>query len=146
MAIDVVTETMIGRPRAEVATYAANPDNARAWYSNIKSVEWETPRPLGVGSRIAFVAQFLGRRLAYAYEVNEMVPGEWFVMATSEGPFPMETTYQWEDSGPGSTKMTLHNRGEPSGFPRIFSPLMAAAVQHANRKDLLLLKQILERG
>jgi hypothetical protein len=146
VAIDVVTETMIGRPRAEVATYAANPDNARAWYSNIKSVEWETPRPLGVGSRIAFVAQFLGRRLAYVYEVKEMVPGERFVMATSEGPFPMETTYAWEHWGPGSTKMTLRNRGEPSGFPRIFSPLMAAAVQRANRKDLLLLKQILERG
>src|SRR5918996_822955 len=140
MAIDVETETTIARPRAEVAEYAAEPDNATEWYSNIESAEWETPRPLAVGSRFAFVARFLGRRLAYVYEVKELVPGERFVMATSEGPFAMETTYAWEDAGDGSTLMRLRNRGEPSGFSRLVAPLMAPAVRRANRKDLAKLK------
>ena len=144
MAIDVETETTIARPRAEVAEYAAEPDNATEWYSNIESAEWETPRPLAVGSRFAFVARFLGRRLAYVYEVKELVPGERFVMATSEGPFAMETTYTWEDAGDGSTLMRLRNRGEPSGFSRVVAPLMAPAVRRANRKDLAKLKRILE--
>jgi hypothetical protein len=94
--VDVLSRIEIARPRADVAAYAADPDNATAWYENIKRVDWLTQPPLAVGSRLAFVATFLGRRLEYTYEVREHVPGERFVMSTSEGPFPMETTYSWE--------------------------------------------------
>jgi uncharacterized protein YndB with AHSA1/START domain len=144
MAVDVETETTIARPRAEVAEYAAEPDNAPDWYANIESAEWQTPRPLAVGSRFAFVARFLGRRLDYVYEVKELVPGERLVMATSDGPFAMETTYSWADAGNGATLMRLRNRGGPSGFAVLVAPLMAPAVRRANRKDLARLKQILE--
>ncbi len=96
--VDVLSEIEIARGREEVAAYAVDPDNATAWYRNIKAVDWESPRPLAVGSRIAFLAQFLGRRLAYTYEVREWVAGERFVMSTAQGPFPMEATYTWQDS------------------------------------------------
>jgi len=98
MAVDVETTIVIDRPRAEVAVYASDPDHAPTWYENIVSVAWQTPRPMTVGSRFAFVARFLGRTFAYSYEVRELVPGERFVMSTSEGPFPMETNYHWEDT------------------------------------------------
>jgi uncharacterized protein YndB with AHSA1/START domain len=136
MAVDIITATTIERPRAEVAAYAGNPDHAPEWYVNIKSVEWKTPPPVGVGARLAFVAQFLGRRLAYTYEIIELVPGERLVMRTAEGPFPMETTYTWEAEGELRTRMTLRNRGEPSGFGKLVAPFMAAAMRRANRKDL----------
>src|SRR4029079_13174715 len=90
MAVDVETEIVIARPRDEVAAYASDPDNATAWYRAIEAVDWETPPPLAVGSRLAFVASFLGRRIAYTYEVREHVLGTRFVMSTAEGPFPME--------------------------------------------------------
>jgi hypothetical protein len=143
--VDVVTEIEIARPRTDVAAYAADPDNATAWYENIKAVEWQSPRPLAVGTRLAFVARFLGRRLAYTYEVVEIVPAERFVMRTAQGPFPMQTTYTWEDAGEGATRMTLHNRGEPTGFARLVGPAVAAAMRRENRKDLERLKAILER-
>jgi uncharacterized membrane protein len=143
--VDVETEVVIARPRAEVAAFAADPDNATTWYENIEHVEWKTSRPLAVGTRLAFVARFLGRRLAYTYEVKEHVPGERFVMSTAEGPFPMETTYTWRDEPGAGTRMTLRNRGAPSGFSRIASPFMARAVKRANGRDLRRLKAILER-
>jgi uncharacterized protein YndB with AHSA1/START domain len=145
MAVDVLTETVIDRLPAEVAAYVGDPSNAPRWYVNIKSVEWKTPPPMHVGSKLAFVAQFLGRRLAYTYEVVDLVPGRRLVMKTAQGAFPMETTYTWDPVGEGQTRMTLRNRGEPSGFSRITSPLMAAAMRRANQKDLARLKTLLER-
>jgi uncharacterized membrane protein len=144
MPVDVETQIEIDRPRRKVAAFSSDPDNATAWYENIRSVDWKTPRPVAVGSRIVFVATFLGRRLAYTYEVREMVADERLVMRTAEGPFPMETTYTWEDAAEGRTNMTLRNRGEPSGSFKLLGPVMALAIRRANRKDLARLKTILE--
>jgi uncharacterized protein YndB with AHSA1/START domain len=145
MAVDVVTEIVIDRPSEEVAAYAGDPSNAPRWYANIESVRWQTGPPLAVGSRMDFVAHFLGRRLAYTYEVVELEPGRRLIMRTAHGPFPMETTYTWHPAGDGRTRMTLRNRGEPAGFVRVAGPAMAAAMRRANRKDLAALKNLLER-
>jgi uncharacterized protein YndB with AHSA1/START domain len=144
VAVDVVTEVVIERPLAEVAGYAADPTHAPEWYVNIAAVEWETSPPVQVGSRMRFVARFLGRRLAYTYEIVDLVPGERLVMRTAQGPFPMETTYTWQSSGAARTRMTLRNRGEPAGFGAVTAPVMAAAIRRANRKDLDALKRHLE--
>ena len=143
MPVDVTTWTDIARPRAEVAPFAADPGNAPRWYENIESVRWETEPPAAVGSRMAFVARFLGRRLAYTYQVRELVAGERLVMSTAEGPVPMETTYTWADTD-GGTRMTLRNRGEPAGLTKLAAPAVTAAMRRANRKDLAQLKRILE--
>ena len=144
MSVDVVTQIEIARPRAEVAAFACDPDNATRWYENIESVHWRTAPPLVVGSRLAFVARFLGRRLEYTYEITELVPDERLVMRTAQGPFPMETTYTWAPVSAGSTRMTLGNRGQPSGFSKVFAPFMSLAVRRATRKDLARLKALLE--
>jgi uncharacterized membrane protein len=136
MTVDVQTEIDIDQPRSAVASYASDPDNATRWCQNIKSVEWETPGLLTVGSRVAFVAHFLGRRLAYTYEVTELIPGERLVQSTTEGPFPMETTYTWTDNPAGGTRMNLRNRGNPAGFSKLVAPMMARAMRRANQKDL----------
>lgn len=145
MSVDVVSEIIIKRPVAAVAAYAGDPDNAPAWYVNIKSVEWLTSPPIGVGSQLAFVAQFLGRRIAYTYEIVELVPNRRLVMRTAQGPFPMETSYTWDAVDDGTTRMTLRNRGAPTGFSKLVAPFMASAVRRANQKDLAMLKQLLER-
>jgi hypothetical protein len=142
--VDVESRIEIKRPRELVAAYACEPDNATAWYQNIKAVAWKSPRPLAVGTLLAFEAEFLGRRLVYTYEVRELVPSDRFVMSTAEGPFPMETTYSWADAPGGATRMTLRNRGEPAGLAKLGAPLLARAMQGANGKDLRRLKEILE--
>lgn len=144
MSLDVLTKAVNRLPREQVAAYASNPDNAPDWYVNIASVRWQTPPPAQVGSRITFVARFLGRTLEYTYEISEFVPGWKLVMRTAEGPFPMETTYTWESTPDDGTRMTLRNRGEPSGFSAVAAPVMTMAMRRANRKDLARLKRILE--
>jgi uncharacterized membrane protein len=142
--VDVTTETVIERPPGVVSVYTCDPTNAPVWYSNIKSVEWKSEPIVHVGSRIAFVAEFLGRRLEYTYEIVDYVPGERFVMRTAEGPFPMETIYTFEETAEGHTKVTLRNHGEPSGVSKLMAPMIQAAMRSANEKDLAKLKQILE--
>ena len=145
MAVDVLTEILIERPPDIVASFAGNPDHASQWYENIKAVAWKSPPPMQVGSLVAFVAHFLGRKLEYTYEIREWLPGQKLVMATADGPFPMETTYTWTAEGSG-TRMTLRNRGEPTGFSKLAAPLMTLAMRRANEGDLRKLKEILEGG
>jgi len=143
--VNVKTETIIDATIEKVFSFAADPDNAPKGYVNIKSVEWKSNKPLTLGSLIAFKAQFLGKQLAYVYEIKELVTNQKLVMKTADGPFPMETTYLFEKIAENKTKMTLINRGTPSGFSKLFSPFMSMAMRKANTKDLALLKQILEK-
>ena len=144
MAVDVETEVVIARPCDQVAAYAADPANAPQWYANISSVRWQTPPPMRIGSQLDFVARFLGRTLEYTYEVAAFEPGRRLVMRTSQGPFPMETTYTFDAVDATHTRMRLRNRGEPAGFAAVARPLMVAAMRRANAKDLANLKRLLE--
>jgi hypothetical protein len=144
MEVDVWTDILIQRRRSEVARYASDPANAPEWYVNINSADQKSSGPLRIGSLITFTAKFLGRSLTYTYEIIELVPDRRLVMRTAEGPFPMETSYVWEDASGGMTRMTLRNRGKPTGFSSILAPFMARAMRRANRKDLIRLKLILE--
>lgn len=142
--VDVITSIEIAASMNRVAAYAMDPDNAPKWYVNIKSVEWQTPKPLAKGSKIAFVAHFLGRKLSYTYEVVKLSDTE-MIMQTADGPFPMETTYRFEKIHNELTKMILRNRGTPSGFSKLFAPFMSLMMRRANNKDLKAIKHILEQ-
>jgi len=142
--VDVFTEINIHCPLIKVSEYAASPDNAPEWYVNIDSAEWQTQKPLTIGSQIAFKAKFLGRDLAYIYEIAEFIPGKKLVMRTADGPFPMETTYTWEAIETSMTRMTLRNKGNPTGFPKLFTPFISSMMKRANIKDLKKIKEILE--
>lgn len=144
MSVDVASEILIERPPGIVSAYVADPANAPSWHDHIKSAGWAkdaTPHP---GSRIAIVAEFLGRKLDFVYEIVEFTPGEKLVMHSVEGPFPMHTVYAWEETREGHTRMTMRNHGEPSGVSKLMAPMIATALRSTGEKDLAKLKAILE--
>jgi uncharacterized membrane protein len=142
--VDVTSEILIERPAGIVSAFVSDPANAPVWHANIKKAEWKSEPLVHVGSRVAFVAEFLGRKLEYTYELVEVVPGEKLVMRSIEGPFPMETAYTFEETRDGHTRMTLRNHGEPAGVSKLMTPMIATAMRNANDKDLAKLKEILE--
>lgn len=56
----------------------------------------------------------------------------------------MTTTYTWTALDDQTTRMTLRNHGQPSGFSTLVAPFMTQAVKRANRRDLAALKRLLE--
>jgi len=144
--VDISSEIVIDRPRAEVAAFAGDPDNAPAWYEHVKRVVWRTRRPLAVGTQVGFLAESLGRQLEVIYAVTALVPGERLVMRSEEGRFPMETTYSWRDEPGGGTRMSLSNHAEPRGVGRLSASLLKRSMRRANAKDLSRLKHLLESG
>jgi uncharacterized protein YndB with AHSA1/START domain len=146
MPVDVASEIVIYRARAEVAAYASDPELASQWYTNVDEVEWRSEPRLQVGSRVAFVSYAGRKRTAFVFEVREYVPAERLVMRSVEGSFPMDTTYSWKDEGEHATRMTLRNRGEPTGLLKYVTPLLVPAMRRSIHKDLARLKRLLERG
>lgn len=141
-SVDVMVTASIPAPVSTVARYASDPGNAPLWYDKIDSVEWKTAPPVRVGTLVAFVARFLGRELRYTYEVVDLTPTS-LVMRTAEGPFPMETSYRFDEAAGGGTHMTMRNRGTPSGFSTLVAPVMRRAMRRAMRADLEALTAIL---
>ncbi|WNJ20195.1 SRPBCC family protein [Pontibacter sp. G13] len=144
-AVDISTEIIIERPIEVVSSYAADPDNAPQWNQHIHAMSWRTPRPMRAGTLLAFEANFLGRELAYVYEVMRFEPAELLVMRTTDGPFPMQTTYQWRRHNRHHTHMLLRNEGDPGVFFRLLSPILSQIMGKASQSDLEKLKQILEQ-
>jgi hypothetical protein len=146
MAVDVISEITIARPRAEVAAYSADPDNATVWYENIESVGWESPPPLTVGNRLAFVARFWDdawptpTRSSTSCQASALRAH--CVRAVPDGD---DLHLAGRQRRRDATRMTLRNRGEPAGFATLSAPMVAAATRRANRKDLERLKRILEQ-
>jgi hypothetical protein len=117
---DVEVHTTIDRPRPEVAECCCDPDNVTAWYANIKAAQWETSRPVRLGSQFRFT-----------YEVGRVGACEAVRGALRHGPFAMETTYLWEDAPSGAVWMTLRNRGEPPAFGTLATPILTTAIRRA---------------
>ena len=145
MGIDIRAETIINRPRDQVATYAMNSDNDPSWISGISQSRMLTDPPMGTGTRLARVAHFLGRRIEYVNEVTEYDQQGLLVMRSVSGPFPMTIRYQFEEATTG-TLAEIQVQGEASGFFKVATPLLAAMVKRNVKKDLDSLKAHLESG
>ena len=143
MSTDVTVETIAAAPRADVAAYAIDWRNDREWIGALSDVRLVTEPPFGVGSRVARVASFLGKRMEYVNEVIELEPGRRLVMRSVRSPFPMTVTYEFADAA-GGTSIRIRAQGDVSGFYKLGGRLLSRAVRRSIEKDLARLKTIVE--
>jgi uncharacterized membrane protein len=145
VSIDITAEVAIRRPLRDVADYMIDPVHDPEWIGGVREVRMETPPPLAVGSRVARVASFLGRRVEYVNEVVELDPERVLDMRSVRAPFPMRVTYSFAARGSDATIVRNRVRGAPGGFFALFGPLLAPMVKRWVQKDLERLRDLLER-
>ena len=142
--VAISTEIQISCPIALVYEYAIDPDTVMEWHSNITSVNWETEKPLVIGSRIAFGMRLLRQQMIHSSEVIELVPQERMVMHVMDDHFELSTTYTWTSLSDDETKMTATCNGHLRGFSSVISRLAILAMGIANKKSLRAIKSVLE--
>jgi uncharacterized membrane protein len=148
VSIDITAEVAIRRPLGEVAAYMIDPAHDPEWIGGVRSVRTETPPPLAVGSRVARVASFLGRRVEYVNEVTELDPERVLDMRSVKAPFPMRVTYSFAagaTDGAPTTVVRNRVRGAPGGFLALFGPLLGPLVKRSVQKDLERLRDLMEQ-
>ena len=145
MSIDITAQVDVRRPLAEVAAYMVDPAHDPEWIGGVREVRLETPPPVDVGSRVARVASFLGRRVEYVNEITELDRERVLDMRSVAAPFPMRITYSFEaHDGGAATTVRNRVRGEPGGFFALFGPLLGRLVKRSVQRDLERLRDRLE--
>ena len=142
MAINVTAGVHIARSRDDVAAYVVNPENDAAWIGGIRSARMLTEPPVGVGTRVARVASFMGKRIEYTPEVVTYEQDSLLAMKTDKT-FDMSISYEFEDSGDG-TIAGIRIQGAGSAFFELAAPLLGPTVKRSIKSDLSNLKAILE--
>jgi hypothetical protein len=145
MGIDVTARTVIARARDDVAAYVVDHRNDPVWIGGISDSELLGDPPRTEGSHVRRVASFLGKRIRYVNEVVRLVPGTVLEMRSVESPMPMRITYAFADV-PGGTQVSVRVEGEPEGLYRLGGTMMRPAVQRSIDRDVLTLKETLERS
>ena len=145
VSIDVIVEIWIDRLREDVARVSMDPANDTAWIGGISEARVVTGGSFGVGSRLARVASFLGKRIEYVSEIDELEPGRRLEMHSVAGPLPMRITYGFADGGEGGSAARVRVEGDAGGFYAVASPLLRAQGRRSVTGDLRRLKRLLEQ-
>src|SRR5919108_612657 len=100
-------------PELDLTFHALSDASRRAIMRRLRRGECRvTEPPVRVGTEVARVAGFMGRRIDYALKVVEHEPGRRIVMDSVRGPFPMRVTYAFEDAPGGGTRVRNRVEGE----------------------------------
>lgn len=144
--MQVTSEVRIERPADEVFGFIADAENNPEWQGGMQSCRWLTDAPIGVGSRYAQHAAFLGRDIESLFEVVSFEPGRSITIETIESTFPIRVTRSVEPRTEGSCVVRAEVSGEPGGLFRFASPLLKRMVRRSVRKDYARLVELLEAG
>jgi hypothetical protein len=145
MSVDVKAETLIARPRTEVAEIMFDPKSDMIWIEGMKQVFPQTPGKLAKGSRVERRGTMAGLEFVSDLLVTNADAGKMLEFSSPE-PFEMKIRYNLEDADGGtSVRIRIQSIGDVS---RIAMPpsILSNKVREGIEGDLKKLKKHLENG
>jgi carbon monoxide dehydrogenase subunit G len=137
------TEVFVNRPQQEVFDFMSDPANDVKWQSGNQGSEWISDGPIGVGSKLRSSGKFLGRKIDFGLEVTAWDPPDRYAKKAASGPFPFESTIEFETTEDG-TRVAMHGSAEAGGFFKIAEGLVGRQFLKQMNSDFETLKQLLE--
>ncbi len=143
--IRIEKSILINRTQQEVFDFASDPANELKWRDDLKSSEWTSEGPPGVGSTIRQVGRFLGREREGTGEVTLWDPPHQIGVKSTSGPIPFETANKLESTENG-TLLTVNGQARPGGLFKLVRPLIVRQLEKQLDAQLEALKRLLEEG
>lgn len=145
MSVDVKSETVINRPRADVAEIMFDPKSEPIWIEGLKQVFPQSVGKLAKGSRLERRGTMAGLEYVSEVLVTNDDPGKMLEFSSPE-PFEMKIRYNLDDVADGtSVKIRVQSIGDTS---RIGMPpsILSNKVLEGIASDLKKLKKHLENN
>ena len=141
-----VASTVVGRPAAEVFTYATDPTRFHEWQQGVIDGHLDQPGPAQVGSKCLTTRRIGGASRASTSELTHIdVPRTWGVRGI-DGPIRATVDLTVEGLTAHRSRLTVTVDLEGHGIGKLLVPLV---VRRAARKEmptnLAALKERLER-
>ena len=139
----VEASVVIKRPVGEVFAYVSDETNSPEWESYVLEAEQTSEGPMGLGSTLRGVGQFLGRRMEWTSQITGYEPNRKVDSKIDAGPMQLEESTTFEPVE-GGTRVTKVYEGEPGGFFKVAERIVVRMLQRQVEGDLANLKDILE--
>ena len=136
---------VINRPKKEVFDFVSDPANAHKWQSVVKSKEWISEDPHGVGSTQQFVSRFMGLKIKGINEFTVWDPPNQYSFKTINNPITIEEGMRLESEGT-STKVTWNMQVDAGGIFKLMEGFLMKQGESQPETDLKTLKILLEEG
>ena len=135
--------THIYRPKIQVFTFVATPENDFQWqYGTLTSARISRGE-LGLGTRFRAVGHLLGWRMETLYEVTVFEPNERYGFKSVSGPVDSYTLYTFEIYQ-GGTTVNLSTETNPKDVFKPNGPTVVKQFKKQLKENLAMLKSVLE--
>ncbi len=135
---------VINCPAPDIFAYMTDVVNGTEWQEDLVEAQQTSTGPMGVGTTIREVRQFMGRRLESVFKITEHEPGRKLSFESTSGPLPLRGHYDLEPVAAG-TKVIMVVEAELTGVFKMTEPLVVHSAKRQLDTNLTKLKALLER-
>ncbi len=143
--INVEVSVVINRPVEEVFVYLTDTKYQPQLDSRLVEVRRMPEGPMGIGTRVTEVHNFLGRKMESASEVVEYEPNARYALKGVAGPFS-GIGYRIFQPLAAGTHVTWRFELQPSGLLALAGPLVTRLLKRSLDTELGAAKALIENG
>jgi carbon monoxide dehydrogenase subunit G len=136
----------INRSLQEVFDYVSDVSNYPEWMADALEVRKHTAGPPQQSDRFTLAIKSVGRRFETPYERTSYEANRGFTDRAIGGPVPDQRWDSTFEEVPAGTRLTRAVEAEMSGILKLLEPIQKRSAGRGLRRDLQMLKDVLEAG